>query len=47
MRFKPELLMLGLSVFAFFYYIRAGESGKVIYWLGSTLLMAGVLSMKG
>lgn len=47
MKFKPELLMLALSVFAFFWYIKEGESDKVLYWLGASLLTCGVLSMKG
>ena len=47
-KFNPELLVFSLNVLCFFIYaIRGDEPGKILYWLGASVLMLGLLLMKG
>lgn len=46
MRF--EWLPLLVNITGFTYYLcKWAEPGKILYWLGATLLTAGLLKMKG
>ena len=48
MGFKPEWIALAVNVGSLIYYIaQRSQSGKILYWLGATLLTAGLLKMKG
>lgn len=45
---RPELLplLVNLSMLAF-YLTQRSELGKILYWLGATILTAGLLKMRG
>lgn len=48
---KVEHLVLVLNLGCFLWYLatygKSHEPGKVLYWLGATILMIGLLKMKG
>lgn len=45
---KPELVALLVNIFCLAWYIVEGaEPGKVVYWIGATLITVGLLWMKG
>lgn len=45
---KVEYLSLGLNlVCCLWYVVKWQEPGKILYWLGATILMVGLLKMKG
>lgn len=45
---KIEYLVVALNVVCFMWYlIKLQEPGKILYWLGATILMVGLLKMKG
>lgn len=48
MKFRPEwiALVVNLSILSRYAYERA-EPGKILYWIGATLLTIGLLKMKG
>lgn len=50
--FKPEWLALAVNVVCTGYYLvlwwmGVAEPGKLLYWVGSTILVAGLILMKG
>ena len=46
--FKFELIPLVVNVSAFAYYLLLwSEPGKILYWLGASILTAGLLLMRG
>ncbi len=47
--FRPEYLVLFLNMVCVGYYLTRWrtEPGKLMYWLGASLLMVGLLRMKG
>lgn len=45
---KFEIVPLVVNVSGFLYYlIRFTEPGKILYWLGASILTGGLLLMKG
>ena len=48
MKFRPEVFAFVLNTACFFIYmIRGEEPGKILYWLGASVLTLGLLLMKG
>lgn len=48
MTFKPEYIALAVNVLTTIWYIaQRSEPGKIIYWIGSTLITVGLVKMKG
>lgn len=48
---KVEHLVLALNLVCFLWYLStpgwSRDPGKVLYWLGATILVIGLLKMKG
>lgn len=45
---KPELLPLAVNLAVLGYHVvKWVEPGKILYWLGATILTAGLLKMQG
>lgn len=45
---KPEVISIAVNALTFLIYlVRGGEPFKILYWGGATILVAGLLGMKG
>lgn len=45
---KPEYLALAVNLSSTIYYAwTRQEPGKIIYWIGATLITVGLIKMKG
>ena len=45
---KPEWIALAVNLLCFAFYVYQGaEPGKILYWIGATIITAGLLLMNG
>jgi hypothetical protein len=45
---RPEWIALAVNTAATLYYIvHRAEPGKILYWIGATVITIGLLKMKG
>ncbi len=48
MKFKPEYVALAVNALSTLYYVyRWDEPGKIVYWIGATLITVGLAMMRG